>query len=112
MPSYELKSQLQAGEPRSEIDKTVEKIDLIICAAAQASSMPGIHTIRTKSIPAAPLDKNNPKLLSTKCNEIAICADPLKKSLPFLFSAVTGPTGRQCFVLTPDTSIAADPDSS
>jgi CRP/FNR family cyclic AMP-dependent transcriptional regulator len=28
----ELKSQLQAGEPRSEIDKTVKKIDLIICA--------------------------------------------------------------------------------
>jgi CRP/FNR family cyclic AMP-dependent transcriptional regulator len=28
----ELKSQLQGGEPRSEIDKTVEKINLIICA--------------------------------------------------------------------------------
>ena len=29
----ELKSQLQAGEPRSEIDKTVNKIEgLIICA--------------------------------------------------------------------------------
>jgi CRP/FNR family cyclic AMP-dependent transcriptional regulator len=29
----ELKSQLEAGEPRSEIDKTVSKIDLIICAS-------------------------------------------------------------------------------
>ena len=33
----ELKSQLQAGEPRSEIDKTVKKIETLIICAGGAS---------------------------------------------------------------------------
>ena len=51
----ELKSQLQAGEPRSEIDKTVEKIDLIICAGGASLVYAGYPYDPYEEYPRAPL---------------------------------------------------------
>ena len=46
----ELRGQVEAGQPRSVISKTIEKMEGLLGASGALSSMPGIHTIRMHKV--------------------------------------------------------------